>query len=121
MKRLLSICFFILLCISIKAEEVNIILTHHEDEDIDTRSLSIDPTATHDANTVYIYYADYLANVQVTVKDLSGNTVYSNVICVSYNQPYSFILSNAESGEYKLELEYGVKYYYGYFEIRKPL
>lgn len=118
MKRLLSTYFFILLCLSIKAGEVNITLTHHEDEDIGTRSLSIIPTATHDANTVYIYYADYLlTNVQVTVKDLSGEVVYSNIISVSYDQPYSFILNNIESGEYRLELSYGTKLLYGYFFI----
>jgi hypothetical protein len=118
MKRLLSTCLFILLCLGIQAEEVNIQLHHHEDGDIDTRSLSIDPTVTHDANTIYIYYTGYLlANVQIMVKDLLGNIVYSNVISVSYSQPYSFILSNAESGEYKIELNYENKLLYGYFAL----
>jgi hypothetical protein len=118
MKRLLSTCFCILLCLGIKAEEVNITLTHHEDGDIGTRSLSIVPTATHDANTVHIYYDGYLlTNVQVTVKDLSGNMVYSNVVNVSYDQPYSFTFNNVESGEYKIELSYENKLLYGYFSL----
>jgi Protein of unknown function (DUF3244). len=118
MKRLLSTCLFILLCLGIRAEEVNIQLHHHEDGDIDTRSLSIDPTVTHDANTIYIYYTGYLfANVQVTVKDLFGNIIYSNFIIVSYNQPYSFVLNNVESGECKIELSYGNKLLYGYFAL----
>lgn len=118
MKRLLSTCFCILLCLGIKAEEVNIQLSHYKDDDIETRSLSIAPTATHNANTVYIYYADYLlTNVQVTVKDSFGNTVYSNVIYMSYDQPYSFVLNNIKSGEYKIELSYENKLLYGYFSL----
>jgi Protein of unknown function (DUF3244). len=119
MKPFLLGCLFALVCINAFGEEVNIELQKKEKE-AGTRSLSFAPTATHDGNALYIYYEDYLlTNLQVTVKDLSGNTVYSNVIIVSYNQPYAFALNNVESGEYMLELSYENKSLYGYFYIIK--
>ncbi len=118
MKQLLLGFLFTLFCINALGEEVNIEL--EKKGHIDTRSLSVNPTATHDGNAVSIYYADYLlTNLQVTVKDLFGSTIYSNVISVSYNQPYSFVLNNVESGEYLLELSYENKSLYGYFYIIK--
>lgn len=118
MKQALLGFLFALFCIQAFGEEVNIELHKDTPIGIGTRSLSVDPTATHDGNIVSIYYANYLlANVQVTVKELSGNTVYSNVISVSYAQPYSFTLSNVESGEYVLELSYENKTLYGFFKI----
>jgi len=117
MKRFLLGCFLALFCVSAFADEINI---HFEKDSqpTKTRSLSMEPTATHDENVVHIYYSDYLLeNLQVTVKDLSGNTVYSNVVSVSYDHPYLFILDNVESGDYILELNYGNKAIYGYFSI----
>lgn len=115
MKQTLLGFLFVLCCINAFGEEVNIELQKKEKE-AGTRSLSFSPTATHDANTLYIYYADYLlTNLKVTIKDLFGNTVYSNVTSISYNQPYSFLLNNLESGEYMLELSYENKSLYGYF------
>ncbi len=117
MKQLLLGCLFALVCINTFGEGVNIEL-HKDIKNPETRSLSIMPTATHDGNTISIYYADYLlANLQITVKDLFGNTVYSNVISISYNKPYSFLLKNLESGEYMLELSYENKLLYGYFSL----
>ncbi len=117
MKPFLLGCLLTLVCVSALGEEVNIEL-QADTRGIGTRSLSITPTATHDGNTISIYYADYLlANLQITVKDLFGNTVYSNVISISYNQPYSFLLNNLESGEYMLELSYENKLLYGYFSL----
>lgn len=116
MKPFLLGCLFALVCVNALGEEVNIEL--EKKEWIGTRSLSISPTAAHDGNAFYIYYEDYLlTNLQVTVKDLSGNTIYSNVISVSYSQPYSFVLDNVESGEYMLELSYENKLLYGYFSL----
>ncbi len=117
MKRLLIGC--IALCFAMAssyAEEIDIKLI--KEDKIEIRSLSSELTATHDDNIVHIYYSDYLLeNLQVIVKDLSGEVVYSNTVSVSYNQPYSFTLNNVESGEYKIELVYGTKLLYGYFSI----
>ncbi len=107
--------FLALLCVNAFSEEVNIEL-HKMKEGPSTRSLTIDPVVTYDANTVHIYNSDnLLENLQVTVKDLLGNVVYSNAISISYNQPYSFILNNVESGVYEIELSYGTNLFYGYF------
>ncbi|WP_321331751.1 DUF3244 domain-containing protein [uncultured Bacteroides sp.] len=117
MKHLLLGCFFVLFCINAFAEEVNIDL-EKDNQTTSTRSLTVDPTVTHDGNIVYIYYSDYLlANLQITVKDLSGNAVYSNTVSVSCNQPYSFVLNNVENGDYEIELSYGNMLLYGYFLI----
>lgn len=118
MKQTLLGFLLALLCINAFGEEVNIQLVKKEKE-AGTRSLSIAPTATYNSKTLTIHYDDYLlANLQVTVKDLSGNTVYSNVISVSYNQPYSFTLNNVGSGKYVLELKYESKSLYGAFIIQ---
>lgn len=116
MKKAMLGFLFALFCINALGEETSIQLMPRSHTS--TRSLSVDPTAIHDGNTVSIYYAEYqLCNIQVTVKDLSGNTVYSNVISVSYNQPYSFTLNNVGSGKYVLELKYESKSLYGYFYL----
>ncbi|WP_321480172.1 DUF3244 domain-containing protein [uncultured Bacteroides sp.] len=117
MKHLLLGCFLILFCLNIFSDEVNIGLEQTGGH-TNTRSLSVVPTVTHNENILHIYSSDYLlGNLQITVKDLSGNTVYSNTVSVSYNQPYSFILINAESREYEIELSYGTKLFYGYFSL----
>ncbi len=116
MKHLLLGCFLILFCLNIFPDEVNIDL--ERGVHANTRSLSVVPTVTHNENILHIYSSDYLLeNLQITVKDLSGNVVYSNTVNVSYHQPYSFILINAESGQYEIELSYGTKLFYGYFSL----
>lgn len=119
MKRLLSICIFILLGLSVGAEEVNIQLSCHKGDDVDTCSLTIEPTASHDNNAIHIHYDDYLLeNLQITVKDSSGNIMYSNTVSVSSNDPYSFSLNNVGSAEYEIELSYREISFHGYLEIK---
>ena len=119
MKRLLIVCITLLIATaSSLAAEVDIKL--NKKDEAGTRSLPIEPTATHDGNKIYIYYSGYimLENLQITVTHSSGEVVYSNIISLSYNQPYSFILDNAENGEYKIELAYGSKLLYGSLDIK---
>lgn len=116
MKHLLLGCLFALFCINAFSEEVNVNLVRGGH--IGTRSLSVAPTVTYEGSIVHVYYSDYLLeDLQITVKDLSGNVVYSSTVSVSYNEPYSFILNNVDSGEYEIELSYGTNLFYGYFSL----
>lgn len=116
MKRFLLGCFLALFCANGFADEINIHLEISKHGS--TRSLSVEPTATYDENVVHIYYDDYLLeNLLIIVKDSSGNIVYSNMVSVSYNQPYSFSLGNIESGDYVLELCFENKMLYGCFSV----
>lgn len=120
MKRLLIVCITLLIAITSPLEAKKIDIKLKKEDKAETRSLSIEPTATNEGNNVCIYYSGYiLQNIQVTVTDLSGEMIYSNIVSVSLNQPYSFVLNNVEIGEYKIELAYGAKLFYGNFDIEE--
>ena len=88
-----------------------------EDAPKDLRSIVIEPTATQDGNIVSISVPISIQKVQVAVKDIMGNVIYTNTIAIPANQPYSFVLDNADDGDYILEVTYGDKYFYGYFTL----
>ena len=116
MKSLLIGCICLLASISVWAEETNIKFVKEDMGEFDIRSVFIDPTATQDNNIINIYSAMTLENVQVTVKDMEGNVVFSDVITIPAGQRYTFTLSE-ESGNYTIELQYQKKLYHGCFMI----
>lgn len=84
----------------------------------DLRSISFQPTATLDGNIISISTTVPFSDVKVVVKDMTGNAVYSETIIIPAGQPYSFVLDNAEEGDYVLEVTIWRKNYYGYFTLQ---
>jgi hypothetical protein len=117
MKRLLTIFCLLLFAITSWAEKVKIKLHQLGEKYEDDRSISVEPSASHDGNTIYLYSDIPLEKLQVTIKDGAGRIISSEVIPMFPQQPYSFSIGNVENGVYTLELYDGKEEYYGYFEI----
>lgn len=116
MKRFLFILISFLFYINCLAEEIPIQLYKDYIEDLakDNRSLSIEPTATYDGNTVHIYSDIPIESLQITVKDVQKNIIYSTIL-TGNSKHYEFDLLELKEGECMLELIIGEKIFYGYF------
>lgn len=119
MKRLLIIsCTVLITLYSYSwAEEVNIKFIPVTERCEDDRSIPIVPSASHEGNIISIYSDILLEKVQIAVKDGIGRILFSEVIPIFPQQPYTFSIGNIENGIYTLELNDGKEEYYGYFEI----
>lgn len=108
-------------CIGIRAIEREIILySSGSPQDgwvKDERSISIEPTATIDENTIRIYLDVTISELQVSIKDSRGNIVYSNN-CMESSRNYTFDVRNLFEGEYTIDFKIGEKIYYGNFIIQ---
>ncbi|WP_321331291.1 DUF3244 domain-containing protein [uncultured Bacteroides sp.] len=115
MKRLLIVCITLLIATaSSLAAEVDIKL--NKKDEAGTRSISTEPTASHDNNRIYVY-SNITQSIEITVKDLSENIIYSNIAIIVAGQRFSFILNNVEKEEYKIELSYDKYFSIGFFSI----
>lgn len=114
MKHLLIACLALFCSATSWAEEIKFIKSEAGQ---DLRSIVIEPTASIDGNTISIFSIITIQDVQVTVKDMAGNIIYTNIIAIPSKQHYSFSLDDIESGNYVLEVIYMNKYYYGYFAL----
>lgn len=119
MKRLVIICICFLCCMSSWAEIISVSLYYDymSDKSYDNRSIRLEPTASHDGNLFYIHSYVCIENLQVTIKDVDGNVVYTDITVVPAGQTYSFTFDATEGGEYTLELSYGDDFLYGNFEL----
>ncbi|EFV29154.1 DUF3244 domain-containing protein [Bacteroides eggerthii] len=74
---------------------------------------------TQDNNIIYIYTDSPIQNIKITVKDETGNLVYSEYITNIYNR-YPIFINNAESGIYMINLTINYTFqYYGIFDINE--
>lgn len=83
----------------------------------DKRSISIEPTATIEENTIRIYSDVTISGFQVSIKDSRGNIVYSNN-CMESSRNYTFDVRNLFEGEYTIDFKIGEKIYSGNFIIQ---
>lgn len=110
--------FFIVLCILPVfsfAEERKIDVEPERWNEKGKRSLSSVPVVSHDGNTLFIYSDTPLDNLQVQVKDVSGNIVYMENISIVMEQKHSFTMNSSFAGEYTIELRCDTRFLYGYF------
>lgn len=114
MKHLLIACLALLCSATSWAESIKFIKAEAGQE---WRSITFEPTASIDGNLIIIYSDITVQNVQVAVKDMAGNVVYTSTITIPAKQHHSFTLDNVESGDYVLEVTYADKFFYGYFII----
>lgn len=115
MKRLLLILISFLVYTNCLAQEMPIQLysDHNKDWVKDDRSLSVEPTAIHNDNTIRIYSSIPVENVSVILRDQFGNIVYSST-SVMVSRCHIFELHVLSEGTYTLKLEIGVNSFYGY-------
>lgn len=119
MKQLLFICTFLLLCINSLAKEVVIELYRNyypEDKAKDNRSITLEPTATIDGNTISIYSDVTISGFQMSIKDNLGNIVYSYNDMTS-SRCYTLEVYDLPEGKYVLEFNIGKDSFYGNFII----
>lgn len=116
LKTLLTLMSFFF-CNNILAEEVKIALhcgrNNNPDRVKDRRSITLEPTATIDENTVRIYTDVAVSELQLSIKDSMGNIVYT------YNDMtalrcHTFEVYGLQTGEYILEIEIGDESFYGH-------
>lgn len=109
-------------CMGVRAIEREIILYNSSDSPEeewvkDERSVSIEPTATIDENTIRIYSDVTISGLQVSITDNMGNVVYSYK-GKAPSRCYTFEVYELPTGEYTLIFEIGEKVYYGGFIIQ---
>ena len=118
MKRLIiSICTLLLLITSLYAHRESIVLTKSRHRNQDERSIPIVLSAYQNGSTIIFYSSHLLKNLQITIKNTTGQVIFEKIIFIFPQQPYTFSLINIEDGVYTLELNNGQDKYYGYFEI----
>lgn len=117
MKHFIFACITFLFAFQSLAQAIDIKFIPEEATE-DLRSVSFKPTATLDGNIISISTTVPFSDVKVVVKDMIGNAVYSETIIIPAGQPYSFVLDNAEEGDYVLEVTIWRKNYYGYFTLQ---
>lgn len=116
MKPLFIIIGF-LFCTSIWAKEITITLyceNSNEKRIKDDRSLSLEPTAFLNGNTLCIHTNLPVEYLQIVVTDSFNNTVYSNNDATC-SRSHIFELNTLPKGEYIVSLTIGDKSFYGHF------
>lgn len=122
MKRLLFILVSTLFYMNCLAKEMPIQL--YKDTSnirvIDKRSLSVEPTATYDENTICIYLNMAVENVSIVIKDKYDNIVYSND-SITVSQCHTFKVYDLPEGDYVLVFGIGDDSFYGYFSYQNNI
>ena len=116
-----SKCLLVLMalfyCISMNAEEQEIVLYEQGVEDevgFDKRSINLGPTATIDEGLLRIDTNVSVAYVRVVIKDNNGNVVYSGSDGTTARS-HQFAMGNLPEGCCTLEVRIGDRAYYGEF------
>lgn len=107
-------------CMGVRAIEKEITLYsegNRQDKWVkDERSVSIEPTATIDENTICIYSDVTISGLQVSIKDNMGNVVYSYKD-MTPSRCHTLEVYELPTGEYTLIFEIGDISFYGCFSI----
>ncbi len=82
----------------------------------DKRSLSIDPRATYDASTLYLYAPLEWENVEVTLYDAYGSVLFTEVVTLS-PIAYRIELDGFGVKDFMVELVTDEAGYYGEFSL----
>ena len=127
MKKLCLGLIALLLCVSVSGEKkkkntgtstTNTVLLNKKSatQGEDKRSLSIDPRATYDASTLYLYAPLEWENVEVTLYDAYGNVLFTEVVTLS-PVAYRIELDGFEVKNFMVELATDEASYYGEFSL----
>lgn len=115
-KIILILLCFLVIPISLSARrtitEIQNIWNDSIDED---RSIPSSPSITIDENNLYIFSEKQLDDLCITIKDLSGNIVYTETANVSSEIEYHVSISTLPKGEYYISVAQGYKHITGIF------
>ena len=94
------------------AQEIIILLYRDapKGQTIDDRSLSMEPTVSHDRNVIYIHSDIAIENMQITIRDKYKDIIYTS-------QNYSFSFNSPGEKEFTIELSYKDINLQGHFTI----
>ena len=117
MKRLFTLfCFILCVVINTKASDP-IDFVHHpkNEQGQGNRGSTLLPTADYDDNVINLYVPYDIEDMQVVIKDVQGEVIYSSMIPYVVVQ-HSIVLSNGESAEkYSIELFFNGWHLIGFF------
>lgn len=120
--KFLLLVLGIFYCMGITAIEKEIPIQRMSDSkktwDKDKRSITLNPTATIDGNTIRIYTDVTISGLHTSIKDSMGNIVYT-YNDMTPSRCHTFEVYDLPEGEYILEVEIGEESYYGDFIIDK--
>lgn len=88
-----------------------------KDQTIDDRSLSMEPTVSHDRNVIYIHSDIAIENMQITIRDKYKDIIYTNQLTILQSQNYSFSFNSPGEKEFTIELSYKDINLQGHFTI----
>ena len=92
---------------------IPIIFVQQDEVEVDERSLSFAPEASHDGHTVSVYSYVPMEEIQISVLDEGGNVVYEDTVAGNC----SFTLGSQVKGELTLLLETKDAVYKGIFYL----
>lgn len=81
----------------------------------DDRSALSAPELSIDDQAIYVYSVKSLDNICITIKDLSGNILFTETTVIPGDTKYPILISNLEEGEYLVSITQDTKYIIGYF------
>lgn len=116
MKRLLIIPCVFLFALNLWATNVKIHLYMLCDKGEDCRSISINFSASYDGKIIFLNSDFPIDELEVTIRDKTGNILSTETISIFPEQPYTFSIEELKNGIYILELNDGKREYAGYFE-----
>ena len=119
MKRLFFILISFIFYMNCLAQEIIILLYRDapKDQPIDDRSLSMEPTVSHDRNVIYIHSDIAIENMQITIRDKYKDIIYTNQLTILQSQNYSFSFNSPGEKEFTIELSYKDINLQGHFTI----
>ena len=108
MKRLFFILISFIFYMNCLAQEIIILLYRDapKDQTIDDRSLSMEPTVSHDRNVIYIHSDIAIENMQITIRDKYKDIIYTNQLTILQSEK-----------EFTIELSYKDINLQGHFTI----
>ena len=73
------------------------------------------PSVTYEDDNIYIYAPYYIDSMDVVVKDVSGNVIYTYASAMVAGKNTIVLPSSVSESKYSLEISYGSFHLIGYF------
>ena len=86
-----------------------------EDPNNPHRSPAQLPSVTYEDDNIYIYAPYYIDSMDVVVKDVSGNVIYTYASAMVAGKNTIVLPSSVSESKYSLEISYGSFHLIGYF------
>ena len=119
MRKILVFLISFMLCPCLWADEIPMDLDDVKDPDVELgkghRGPSLRPEVTYEDDNIYIYAPYYINSMDVVVKDVSGNVIYTYASAMVAGKNTIVLPSSVSESKYSLEISYGSFHLIGYF------